>query len=41
LIRWKVKAIPDDLAIREAIPKAAPKPDRSPVAAPVTVAADA
>jgi len=41
LIRWKVKAIPDDLAIREAIPKLPPKPDKSPGAAPVAVTADA
>jgi hypothetical protein len=38
LIRWKVKAIPDDLAIREAIPKPAPKPDKSPVTALAGVA---
>jgi very-short-patch-repair endonuclease len=37
LLRWKVKAIPDDLAIREAIPKPAPKPAESPVATPAAV----
>jgi hypothetical protein len=41
LIRWKVKAIPDDLAIREAIPKPAPNPSKSPVASPAAVAANA
>ena len=41
LIRWKVKAIPDDLAIREAMPKPVPRPDRGPVAAPAALEVDA
>jgi hypothetical protein len=41
LIRWNVKAIPDDAAIRDAIPKPAPKPSSSPVVAPVVVGASA
>jgi hypothetical protein len=41
LIRWKVKAIPDDLAIREAIPKPAVDPGKIPVAVQLAVALDA